>query len=288
MKKNKDKLQEEIDRVWNAEYPENSKIEIELSWERFRSKLSTDRERRFKRRRYYSISGVAAALLLVFGSYFFLILNNPIIHFANNSPIDKEVVLPDGSLVLLETGSEIEYQKRFGNIRKVGLVGHAFFDVVKDSLKEFHVVTESATVKVLGTSFSVTEKERSEKLEISLYTGRVMVSLEDKTQSWNIIPGEKLFYDDGKVFITKFDTNLSFEPGNKFIDINDLELEKLFSFLSSRFGYVIHDSSYLKNQKVTLRINREDSLEHILNVLSNINSVTYEINSKTKEITVKQ
>ena len=79
---------------------------------------------------------------------------------------------------------------------------------------------------------------------------------------------------------------MSFESGNQFIEINNLEIEELFKFLEKRFDYEFDKNHYTKNKRVTLRINKKDSLEQILKLLSIINNTTYEINQEKREIQV--
>lgn len=283
--KSYESVEDEFEEAWNSPYSTITENEVDKSWERFRKNLKSSKGRGYGRN--YDKAGLTAAiLLLLFTSYFFIEVYNPTITINNFSQIDKEVKLPDGSLVLLKQNSEIRYKERFEDARGVELKGRAFFDVVKDSLKEFHVRTRSTTTKVLGTTFYIVEKEGSGDVEISLYTGRVLVSIKNRADSWGIIPGESLVYIGGKACIKEFDSSLSFESGNEFIDINNIELENLFHFLSKRFDYKFKKNIYTKDKRVTLRINKKDSLEQIIKILTIINHTTYEINPETKEIQV--
>lgn len=273
----------QFEEAWNSSYKKIPDKVIKKSWERFRLYLDSKAEKDSKK--YYSKVGFAAALLLLFlTSYFFVLIKNPVVTIDNFSQLDKEVMLPDGSLVLLKPSAEIRFKEEFRNSRDVELQGEAFFEVVKDSLKEFKVTTASTITRVLGTSFSVVEKEEGEDVEISLFTGRIEVSGVDKMSTWNLVPGEMLLYSGGKARIEKFDNNLSFGPGEAFIDIDNLKLEKLFAFLEKRFDVDLRTKNSIEDKRVTLRINRRDSLQHILKILSTINHTTYEVNLKTEEI----
>jgi len=134
-------------------------------------------------------------------------------------------------LVLLKKGAEILYKEKFEKSRGVKLKGEAFSNVVKNKSQEFKVITKSTITRVLGTSFSVIEKEKSKDVEIFLYTGRVLISGNDKNGSWSLVPGESLEYSKGIGSIKNFNINLSFETGNKFIDVDNLQVEELFDFL---------------------------------------------------------
>ena len=87
----------------------------------------------------------------------------------------KEVLLQDGSVVVLNSNSSITYPEEFGEIRNIKLSGEAYFKVFRDVKRPFIVQTHDVKVRVLGTSFDVNSyKHRSTK--VSVLTGRVEVS----------------------------------------------------------------------------------------------------------------
>lgn len=82
------------------------------------------------------------------------------------------IALPDGSEVVLNAASTLDYNKRGWNKnRLVHLEGEAFFHVKKGS--RFEVVTCMGTIMVLGTSFNVFA--RNNRLEVYCETGKVAV-----------------------------------------------------------------------------------------------------------------
>ncbi|MDT0645371.1 FecR family protein [Zunongwangia sp. F260] len=283
--KNREFNNKDVERFWNASYSELPKDQIEESWQKFSSANSLKDKSSF-RRNYYGAGMAAAVLVLLFSTYYYVALYNPIIQINNYGLLDKQVNLPDGSLVLLKEGGEIKYKEHF-SARKVEIKGEAFFDVVKDSSREFNVISGSTTTKVLGTKFSVSEKG-SKGVEISLYTGRIMVKVKGQAESWGLIPGESLAYHQGITKIRKFNTTLSFALGNKFIDVNNIELEELFDFLGRRFNYKFSNSDLTEKERVTLRINKEDSLAEILHLLSIINNISYEIKEEKKQVEISR
>jgi transmembrane sensor len=286
LKKNNKDLEKELKSAWEADYKEVSEKKIKESFFRFHRQL-TACDRRKRKQLYFRYSGIAATFLLLFLGYFYVEVYNPVIRVVNNSAIEKEITLPDGSLVILEANSEISYPEKFKQERGVTMRGHAFFEVVKDSLKEFKVKTENLTITVLGTTFTVNEPSKEKKIKVSLYSGRVLISPNGNSQSWAIIPGESFVYEAGRAFIEEFQTNFSFN-GKDFVDVNNVELEKLLDFLSERFNYTFEKNSYTKNKRVTLRINKSDSLKQILNILSIINKTNYEMNYAERKVKISR
>ncbi len=99
--------------------------------------------------------------------------------------------LPDGSRVVLEPGSILEYPSFFEEgKRSVQLSGKAFFEVVPDSLHPFFVKTNSLNVKVLGTSFSVSSFE-DQSAEVSVVTGKVSVFVTEEKEGLILAPNER-------------------------------------------------------------------------------------------------
>ncbi|MCF8359490.1 MAG: FecR domain-containing protein [Prolixibacteraceae bacterium] len=87
---------------------------------------------------------------------------------------NTQQLLPDGSTVTLNHGSEVKFPKKFtGTTREVTLVGEAFFNIKPDTEKPFIIKTNGASVKVLGTSFNVCAYNESETVEVIVKTGKV-------------------------------------------------------------------------------------------------------------------
>ena len=84
----------------------------------------------------------------------------------------ENVRLPDGSEVMINSGSELKYDaKSWNENRLVSLEGEAFFTVKKGS--KFIVKTNNGSVQVLGTSFNV--YDRGKQFNVHCETGKVAV-----------------------------------------------------------------------------------------------------------------
>lgn len=93
----------------------------------------------------------------------------------------KEVQLPDGSIVKINSGSSIQFPEKFDeNIREVKLNGEAFFSVTKNS-HPFVVVTNNAKVTVLGTKFDVCS--RGDKTEVVVKEGKVKLAQKERNDN---------------------------------------------------------------------------------------------------------
>lgn len=103
------------------------------------------------------------------------------------------LVLPDGTKVWLNSGSQLVYDKNYGNkLREVSLTGEAYFDVVKNPERPFLIHTTKMDVKVLGTAFNVKCYPGEKTTETSLVRGSVEVTLKDRQEKIMLKPNEKL------------------------------------------------------------------------------------------------
>lgn len=111
----------------------------------------------------------------------------------------SNVVLPDGSTVWLNAGSEIHYLSDFGQEnRDLQLTGEAFFEVKSDSLKPFNVHTSGMIVKALGTRFNVKAYPNDDTMVATLEEGIVDVVIQtsingiSSSKSINLKPKEQM------------------------------------------------------------------------------------------------
>ncbi|ODS76855.1 MAG: hypothetical protein ABS46_18845 [Cytophagaceae bacterium SCN 52-12] len=97
--------------------------------------------------------------------------------FTNNGNQPLLINLPDGSSVVLSSGSRIDYEFADGSFRrKVRLTGEGFFEVVKDPANPFYVYTAHLVTRVLGTSFLVRSFDNEPKATVTVRTGTVSVT----------------------------------------------------------------------------------------------------------------
>jgi transmembrane sensor len=123
-----------------------------------------------------ALSGAFILLLLIAGIFFITKgVKQPKVNIINAANMKtKNIQLPDGSSVYLNTGSTIKY---FGELnddtRKVELKGEAFFSVKKDE-RPFTITTQNAKISVLGTKFDVWTHEN--KTRVVVKEGKVNLS----------------------------------------------------------------------------------------------------------------
>lgn len=121
------------------------------------------------------------------------------IEVKTNPGMITKVQLPDGSVVYLNSESQLVYPSFFeGEKRVVSLKGEAFFEVEKDSKHQFVILTPHDTrIEVLGTSFNVEAFERDSFVATTLVEGSLRFSYKKEHHPATVLmnPGQKLTYD---------------------------------------------------------------------------------------------
>ncbi|MCD0489213.1 FecR domain-containing protein [Pedobacter sp. MC2016-14] len=109
-------------------------------------------------------------------------------------------LLADGSVVVLNRNSVLEYQEKFHDTRTVSLKkGEAFFKVKHDHNRPFIVQVNGIRIRVLGTSFNV--KMVAGKTEVIVETGKVEIS--SKHKKIELSPSESVYIDKENQNLTK-------------------------------------------------------------------------------------
>lgn len=141
------------------------------------------------RRVLVAFAGLAAILCLVY-----VALPSVMLRYEADYRTDvaetRMITLEDGSNVLLGPASAIAADFSSGSRNVRLLAGEAFFDVIHDTSRPFHVVSRDIDVKVLGTAFDV--RVSDEGTDVGLEHGSVQAtgSVAGKEISETLAPGD--------------------------------------------------------------------------------------------------
>ncbi|MEO5995187.1 MAG: FecR domain-containing protein [Chitinophagaceae bacterium] len=175
------------------------------AWKRFQQRIHPGKsDNIIQTRRVYQwpfLRVAAIFILVITGALlgFYFLNNRPVNILAINSQRTSLVdTLPDGSVVILNKHSLINYPEKFtGSSRSITLKGEAFFTISPDKNKPFIIQVNGISIKVVGTSFNV--KTTGNNTEVIVETGVVEVSRNNRSITLN--PGEK-------IIVTKTDSLL--------------------------------------------------------------------------------
>ena len=99
------------------------------------------------------------------------------VNYNNPATTRKQVILPDGSLVILNSNSNLQVSTSFNSTdRIVQLAGEAFFKVRKNPAIPFTVITKTFSTTALGTSFYVHAQNENPVYSVDLLEGKVKLT----------------------------------------------------------------------------------------------------------------
>ena len=188
--KNSDALDEVASEIWEegANVTRSTVFAQRESYKEAQQLLRGMKRRKLWNARHwgYAAVGIAASLILVFlGVYSWNSTDTTEMQLAEVSTSfgeRKQVMLADGSRVVLNACSSLQYPKEFdGDVRKVQLKGQAFFEVARNEKQPFFVETGKLHVQVLGTEFDVKSYAEDEVASVEVQSGKVEVTLPEAT-----------------------------------------------------------------------------------------------------------
>lgn len=202
-----------------------------------------------------------------------------------------QVMLQDGTVVLLNSGTTLRYPKKFSLFnRTVELSGEGYFDVAKMKSAPFIIDLKGVSVEVTGTKFNVKSYAGDQKIWVALEEGGVRLQ-NDKQLVYSLVPGDQVEYNrlSGKCKVEHME---NFEEVTAWRD-NSLNfyltpLADILKVLERQYdAHFIVKDSLLLNSRFTLsttKVNVDDVLQD-LEIVSHIlfekmNDGKYEVSFK--------
>ncbi len=206
-----------------------------------------------------------------------------------------QVVLSDGTKIWINSGSILKYPDVFtGKNREVFLEGEAYFDVSHNRKKPFIITTSLIQVEVLGTEFNISSYPDDETIETTLVAGTVKItSINAKSkfgkESYILKPNEKATFSKNNNTIAVDEVipqySTSWKDGRLFF--NNETFEKIAKRLERWYDLEIElTNCKFKHNRYTCVVNKDKTIEHVLNLLDICTPIEYTIVGKT--ITIKQ
>lgn len=183
----------------------------------------------------------------------------------------QELVLPDGSKLIVNAGSRVTYPDSFnGDTREVFLDGEVQADIATDPEHPFIIHSGNLAVKVYGTKFNFKTYSKSDYAEVLLTEGSI--SLDARTEAGlrtiPMKPGEFVQYCRSTEIIEKssLDKNsIALLSDNRTLKFRNLPLNEIASELERRFGEeVVICSPALAKTKMFAIYSNGETLEEIL------------------------
>ena len=243
---------------------------------------------------YFRWMAVAASVLLVAGLSWLYIFKSqktsitsaatiPIAkNISNTTPQKKALRLSDGSTVELSPNSTLSYPESFNSLkREVILNGEANFNIAKDVARPFSVSFNSVLITVLGTRFTA-NSEAKNVTKVILYEGRVMVkiidsSFRDNKNEYYLTPGDVFIFKkvNDRISNDSLSARILHLEKDKDDDyvFNNYPLDVVFDQLQVIYNTkIIYNKAELGNRSFIGKIEKKDSLNHILKSIALLNN----------------
>lgn len=285
--------------LWlSCEVALGDEAEINMSLNRLRQRILAGQqtEKAPRRRPFIGWYQTAAVILVLLGMGYWLSVQKPAepqMYVQNQLITAKgskgQFVLPDGSIVWLNTDSKLIYPENFSDgKREVELVGEGYFQVVEDEKKPFIVKTGDLDVEVLGTSFDVSSYPYMDKIDIVLLSGKVKVNSDIFSKPVMLEPNQLLSFDKKDIGISLQSTkaNLHIDWIKDRLVFDNTSLSDIIISLQGWYNVVIDcPKAYADKNRLSFTV-RGENIDETLKAMSLIIPIKYTINENRITITL--
>lgn len=285
---NLEAIKSDLEALWHHTEPSPDQHSTVL-YDKFRDKIKQKPNHFLQYKNFKWVAAAAVILMMSFTGYYFYSnkTTSPIQtpdHQLSLNPAVKKIILSDGSVVILNKGSKLEYPATFTKEnREVYLTGEAYFDIKHDAAKPFLVHTGNLTTRVLGTAFNIKSNiQGSQLIEVTVSRGKVAVSSPKETLAV-LLPNQKISYNSNSGAYRKESANASSTTLWKEEDltIDNLTMEEAIKKIEERYATSIElSSSNIMNCRFTAHFLNTTDLEQVIKVICKLNQLEYSVNDK--------
>lgn len=202
-----------------------------------------------------------------------------------STPVGRQyqVILADGTKVWLNAASSITYPTSFpGSDRKVSITGEAYFEVVHDARKPFHVMINDVEVRVLGTHFNINAYENEDAIKATLIEGSVKV-IKNNSDIF-IIPGQQVVAVNGNNNVAlqkkQIDVDEVMAWKNSKFNFQDADIKSVMRQLERWYGVTASYEGNITKEEFVGVISRNVNISQILTMLEKTGTVRCSIQGK--------
>lgn len=204
----------------------------------------------------------------------------------NHTTTEQEVLLVDGSKVILQPGASIRHAAFFQkDKREIHLEGNAFFEIAKESNRPFYVYTKDLVVHVLGTSFNVTTNKNNGDVTVLVQSGKVAVSkLTNPTkQQLILVSNQQVLYKEQTHDLVQNTSDETEKPYKQSItastplNFEEAPVVEILQTLEDAYGIPLHyDKQTFASCMVTTSL-ADETFEEKLKIVCEAIGATYKI-----------
>ena len=292
---------QQIKEDWNDEVvKETVPSEFIDDWRTIQNRMMEELQESVQRKQralnFFRYAAILLVLIAIPAFLYFQTFNqqtNPLVYTtvaADYGQISK-VVLPDSTVIWVNSGSTIKYNNEFSATnRDIELIGEAYFKVHKNKDLPLVVASEDLRVKVLGTEFSVSAYPEEKDIQVILEKGKIELasaSVANLKQEMN--PGELVDYTkaNNEMILSTVNTELFTSWKDGIINIYNLPLSELVIKLEKRYNQKFEVDDEIKDLPYTFTIKNE-KLSNILSLMEKITPVDVVQNGNVMKLKFNQ
>lgn len=286
--------------AWEKEWEASESDNISAKWGEMLGRIAVrqtveEGQLRLGRRNHgWMFASIAAAALLFAAVSVYLFspaFNTAPQIYCTEAPAGEKcrVVLPDSTMVWLNSGSKLSYDDSYNRKeRRVRLTGEGYFDVAKDDAHPFVVDCRDASVLVKGTKFNLSAYPEDSRIIAGVVDGHVVFS--HGAAYIDLFKGQSADYDKlSHVFSrsNRVPANLCAWTESRFV-YDNINLSELSEKLSRTYAVKFHfnTTEHLEDEfSISLRNN--ETLSDVLNALERIIPVKIRVDGENVYINKK-
>lgn len=209
-------------------------------------------------------------------------------YFKTPNGTRKSFTLPDGSIIVLNSGSALRVPSNFGRrSREISLTGEAFFEIKHNAEKPFTIHSGKLLITDLGTAFNVKAYPEESRVQVAVESGEVKVEKNN--------PNGKPILFAGSI---KGNHQFTYDKLSDCYKVNDIQASDMLGwrqnklrFDNAAFYEIARNLERWYNVKINLKGNANhcrlytvsfdnEPIDKVLNVLGNLSGANYQIHNK--------
>ena len=184
----------------------------------------------------------------------------------------ETLTLPDGSIIMTNSGSLLVYPDNFGTAnRTLYLSGEAHFKVAKNEALPFIVKSKYLSVEALGTEFNLSAYANDPKASALLISGSVRVKSPASSEGLLLHAGEQLSYNKQQQSLALQEVDLAeataWQRGE--LMFRAATIPEILRVLERRYDVTFHyRTNTVSNDKFNFHFKQETSFADIMEIIT--------------------
>lgn len=195
---------------------------------------------------------------------------------------EYELVLPDGTIALINSDSRLDYPTMFDlDQREVTLSGEAYFEVASDTDRPFVVNTPDMQITVTGTAFNM-HNYPGDVAEATLVSGRLSVASGD-AEAVTLQPGEQArkTHDTGDMTVEEVDVDLYTSWVHGMFSFRDLPLADLSVRMQRWYDVDIEIADEeAGNIRLTGAMEKDKTVDYLVRLIEQSANVSFSVKAQ--------